>query len=154
MSRFTDQDIRLALISARGNTEQAAEILSSGRFTKQKKKLKNTRLHRPRTEAEQLYSARGIPRYTKIEDDSSGEDGVDLVAPDPNEVGRDRDRDGDHDRNNFTTLRGNLQWENEQGARNQPYGMPAFGMPRFGGGGDSSGEDDVQFVESDNEDGF
>jgi hypothetical protein len=93
MSQFTDQDIRLALISTKGDIARAAEILSSGRITRnfrrrmqqaKKWKKENARLHRRKTEAEQLYSARGVSRYPKIEsddeDDSSGEDGVELVV--------------------------------------------------------------------------
>jgi hypothetical protein len=161
MSRFTDQNIRLALISTKGNTEQAAEILSSGRVAdnfrkrmQQAKKWKNARLRRRITEAEQLYSARGMSRYPKIEsedeDDSSGEDGVELIASEPDEGERDRVRNR---RNEVATLNENFLQANEQRARNQPYGMPAFGMPRFGGG-DAAAGTGVQFVGSDDEDVF
>jgi hypothetical protein len=141
MSQFTDQDIRLALISTKGNTARAVEMLSSGRVTdnfrkrmQQAKNWKknNTRLRRRKTEAEQLYSTRGMPRYLKEEsgdeDDSSGEDGVVLIEPEPDEVDRARDR---IQRNEVATRNENVMRENERRPR-----MPAFGMPRFGDRGD------------------
>jgi len=148
MSQFTDQDIRLALISAKGNTARAAEILSSGRVTENfRKRMQQTgdgkkeraRLRRARTEAQQLYSARGMPRYLREEsgdeDDSSGEDGVELIGPTPGEVDRARDRDRIQ-RNDVATRNDNFLRENELRPRNPLYGMPAIGMPRFGGRGD------------------
>lgn len=160
MSQFTDQDIRLALISAKGNTARAAEILSSEKVTANFRKRmqqgenrgkKNARLRRRKTEAEELYSPRGMSRYPKIEsddeDDSSGEDGVELVEPEPGEVDRARDRDRIQ-RTVVATRNDNFLRENERRPRNQPYGMPAFGMPRFGGG-DAAAGTGVQFVGSD-----
>jgi hypothetical protein len=170
MSPFTDQDIRLALISTKGNTARAAEILSSGRVTENfRKRMQQTgdgkkeraRLRRARTEAQQLYSARGMPRYLREEssdeDDSSHDDGVVLVEPEPGEVDRARDRDRIQ-RNAVATRNENFLRENERRPRNPPYGMPAFGMPRFADRGDDGDGDaaaagtGVQFVTSDNED--
>jgi hypothetical protein len=148
MSQFTDQDIRLALISAKGNTARAAEILSSGRVAENYRKRmqqaknwkkKNARLRRRKTEAEKLYSARGMPRYLREEsgdeDDSSGEDGVELIGPTPDEDEFYRARDRIQ-RNEVATRNENFLRENERRPRNPPYGMPAFGMPRFGDRGD------------------
>jgi hypothetical protein len=148
MSQFTDQDIRLALISTKGNTARAVEMLSSGRVTDNFRRRmqqaknwgkKNARSRRRKTEAEQLYSARGMPRYLKEEsgdeDDSSGEDGVVLIEPEPDEVDRARDLVRIQ-RNEVATRNENVMRENERRPRNPPYGMPAFGMPRFGDRGD------------------